>query len=69
MMSGLIRRAERLAAAEQRRQVRRLAALMKDMLGAGSVEADDAAVVATGRGLFKRWLVDPGLRFLSSGLR
>ena len=69
MMSGLIRRAELLAAAERRRQVRRLASRMKEMLGSGSVEVVDAAVVATGRGLLKRWLIDPGLRFLSSGLK
>ena len=69
MMRGLMRRAEVLAVAEQQRQVRRLATRMKDMLGGGSVEATDTAVVATGRGLLKRWLSDPALRFLSSGLK
>lgn len=69
MMDGLIRRAEMLAAAAQRRQARRLATRMTEMLGRDSVEVVEAAVVATGPGLLKRWLIDPGLRFLSSGLR
>ena len=67
MMDGLIRRAEMLAAAAQRRQVRRLAARMAELLGSGAVEIVDAKVVVRGRGLLKRWLSDPDLRFLSGG--
>ena len=66
-MDSLIDRAELLAAAEQRRQVQRLASRLKDMLGEGSVATDGAQVVVRGRGLIKRWLLDPRLRFLSSG--
>jgi len=69
MMDGLIRRAGMLAAAAQRRQVRRLAARMAELLGSGAVEIVDAKVVVRGRGLLKRWLSDPGLRFLSGGLK
>ena len=69
MMDELIRRAEMLAGAEQRRQVQRLAARMKEMLGNGSVEVVHGQVVANGRGLLRRWLIDPGLRFLSSGIK
>lgn len=69
MMEGLIKRIETLAAAEQRGRVQRLAAQMKTMLGSGSVEVLDAQVVVSGRGLLRRWLIDPGLRFLSSGLK
>jgi hypothetical protein len=67
MMERLTRRVEALAATEQRRRVQLLAARMREMLGSGSVEILDAQVVASGRGLLRRWLIDPGLRFLSSG--
>lgn len=69
MMNRMIRRAEMLAGAEQRRQVQRLASRMKAMMGADAVEIVDAKVVVRGRGLIKRWLIDPGLRFLSSGFK
>jgi len=69
MMEALTRRAEMLAAATQRRQVQRLAMQMKAMLGGGSVEVVDGQVIASGRGLLRRWLIDPSLRFLSSGFR
>jgi hypothetical protein len=69
MMDGLTRRAELLAAAEQRRQVRRLAARIAESFGVDAVEIGDAGVVIRGRGLLKRWLIDPGLRFLASGIK
>ena len=69
MMEALMRRGEILAAAEERRQARQLAARLKTVLGQGSVEAIGADVVVSGRGVLKRWVIDPGLRFLSSGLR
>ncbi len=69
MMEKLVRRAELLAAAAQRRQVQKLAVRMKAMLGVASVEVVDAEVVISGRGLLRRWLIDPSLRFLSGGLR
>lgn len=69
MMNELIRRAEMLAAAHQRRQVERLSARMKEVLGTSAVDIVDARVVVRGRGLIRRWLIDPGLRFLSSGFK
>jgi hypothetical protein len=69
MMERLMRRVEMLAAAEQKRQAQRLAGRMKEMLGSGSIEVLDTQVVGSGRGLLRRWLIDPSLRFLSSGLK
>jgi len=69
MMEELMRRVEMLAAAEQKQQAQRLAGRMKEMLGSGSVEVLDTQVVGSGRGLLRRWLIDPSLRFLSSGLK
>ncbi|MFL6730144.1 MAG: hypothetical protein ACJ8E3_00650 [Sphingomicrobium sp.] len=69
MTKDLIRRADGLALAEQRRQAQRVAARITEMLGSGAVEIVDAKVVVRGPGLLKRWLSEPGLRFLSSGLK
>jgi len=69
MMEKLSRRAEMLAAAAQRRQVQRVAARMKELLGSSAVDITDAQVAATGRDLLKRWLIDPSIRFLSSGFK
>jgi len=68
MMDGLIRRAEMIAAAEQRRQARRLASRISESFGTAAVEVGEAGVVIRGRGLRKRWLIDPALRFLASGI-
>lgn len=69
MMERLTRRVEALAAAEQRRQVQMLAGRMKEMISGASVEVFEARVIVAGRGLLKRWLIDPALRFLSTGFK
>jgi hypothetical protein len=69
MMDALMRRAELLAASEQRRRLASLAERMREMLGRASVEIVDAKVVVSGRGLVRRWLTEPGLRFLASGFK
>ena len=65
MMSLLQRRMERLARAEQRRQIARLAARWTEQLRGARVEVMADKIVITGRGLVQRWLVDPALRFIS----
>jgi hypothetical protein len=67
MMERLTRRAQAFAAAEQARQVERVAARMQSMLGS-KAQIEGARVVVS-VGLLRRWLVDPSLRFLSSGFK
>ena len=69
MMDRLMKRAEELARAAQQRKVASVAETLRAMLGAIVVQAEDAQVVVSGRGLMKRWLVDPSLRFLGRGVK
>jgi hypothetical protein len=69
MMSDLLSRGERLAIEAQRRKVAEVAAQLRAMLGSSTIEVDEARVLVRGRGIIKRWLIDPSLRFLAGGLR
>lgn len=64
-MERLLRRGELLAAQTQQRQVERVAARLRNLLGDTAVEVQEARVVVRGRGMLKRWLTEPGLRFLT----
>lgn len=67
MMSKLLRHAEDLARAEQRRKIGRIAGRLKELIRGASIEVEEARVLVRGRGMLKRWLIDPSLRFLSGG--
>lgn len=67
MMSRLMQRAEDRAHRRQRSRVSELAKQLKAMLGEAVVEAEDGRVVVRGRGILRRWLTDPRLRFLAGG--
>jgi hypothetical protein len=69
MMSDLLSRGERLALEAQRRKVAEVAAHLRAMLGSSAIEVEEARVLVRGRGIIKRWLIDPSLRFLAGGLR
>ena len=69
MMSELIKRGEMLARESQRRRVRELAERLRGAFGRAAVEVEEARVLVRGRGMVKRWLIDPSLRFLGGGLR
>jgi hypothetical protein len=69
MMGKVMRRGAELAEAARRRRVQAVVASLKEMLRGVTVEAEEARVLVTGRGLLKRWLIDPRLRFLSGGGR
>jgi len=69
MMSELIKRGEALARESQRRRVRELAERLRETFGSAAVEVEEARVLVRGRGMVKRWLIDPSLRFLSGGSR
>lgn len=69
MMDNLLRRGEELASAAQKRKLDEIAQELRAMFGSAAIDVQEAAVLVRRRGLVKRWLVDPGLRFLSKGLR
>lgn len=68
-MRQVQRRAEQLARAEQRRAVAWIADALDGQLRGIAVEASGDDVVLRGKGLIRRWLVDPGLRFVAGAGR
>ena len=69
MMSALLKRGEVLVRERQRVKVRTVAERLRALFGATAVEAEESRIVVRGRGLIKRWLIDPNLRFLDGGLK
>ena len=68
-MKRLIERAEQRARAAQRRCVSRIADHLRTTFGSGTVEAREDEVLIRGKGIIKRWLVNPRLRFIAGGLK
>ena len=69
MMEKLIARGEQLASDVQAQQVQRVAQQLRTLFGSAAVNVQEAQVLVSGRGIIKRWLIDPSLRFLSGGLK
>ena len=69
MMERLIAAGERAARDAQTSMIENVTRHLRTMLGDGAVEAGDTQVLVRRRGIAKRWLVEPGLRFLSRGLK
>lgn len=69
MMERLLKRGDEVAREAQRRGVARVAERLRVRFGASAVQTDEARVLVSGRGLVRRWLIDPGLRFLAGGLK
>ncbi|HEX6072715.1 MAG TPA: hypothetical protein VFY95_06890 [Sphingomicrobium sp.] len=69
MMHSMMMRAESIARAGQRRKLHQVAEQLRNVLNGASVEVEEARVLVRGRGMVKRWLIDPSLRFLSGGLK
>lgn len=69
MMDALKSRGERLARDGQQRKVGEVATQLRGIFGSAAVEVEEARVLVRGRGIIKRWLIDPSLRFLVGGLR
>ena len=69
MMTKLIKRGEQIARERQRQRVRQLAEQLKGLFGDAAVEVEEARVLVRGRGIVKRWLIDPSLRFLAAGFK
>lgn len=69
MMENLLARGEQIAAEAVARQVQRTARQLRALFGSPAVGIDGTEVLVSGRGILKRWLVDPALRFLSGVLK
>ena len=69
MMEALLKRGEELARQGQQAKVLQLAEQLKSIFGAAAIEVQEAQVLVSGRGIIKRWLIDPSLRFLAAGLK
>jgi hypothetical protein len=69
MIGDWLGRGERLARDRQQQKISEIAAELRAILGSSSVEVEEARVLVRGRGIIKRWLVDPSLRFLGGGLK
>jgi DNA-binding protein YbaB len=69
MMEKLIARGEQLASDAQAQQMQRVAQQLRALFGSAAVSVEEAQVLVSGRGIIKRWLIDPSLRFLSGGLK
>ena len=65
MMSELLKRGEELAREAQVQRVTQVAGRLKELVRGISIETDEARVIVSGRGLLKRWLIDPQLCFLA----
>jgi hypothetical protein len=68
-MGDLLQRGEALAVERQQQRLKAVAQQLRALFGSAAVEVDEAEVLVSGRGLVKRWLIDPNLRFLNGGLK
>jgi hypothetical protein len=69
MMEKMISRGDAIARDAQQRQVQRVAQQLRGIFGSAAVQVEEARVLVRGRGMIKRWLIDPSLRFLTGGLK
>ena len=68
-MANLAARGAEIARAAQQRRLNAVARELRAILGSGAVEVEEARVLVRGKGMIKRWLIDPSLRFLAGGPR
>lgn len=69
MMEKLLDRGQALARDAQRRKLGDVAGQLRSMFGASAVQIENDQVLISGRGIVRRWLADPNLRFLTGGLK
>ena len=69
MMERLMARGEELAREAEQQQVQLVAQRLRTLFGAAAVEVEGNQVLIGGRGAIKRWLTDPGVRFLAGALK
>jgi hypothetical protein len=69
MIERMIARAEQLAQDAQQRRLQQVARQLRAIFGSAAIEVEEARVLVRGRGIVKRWLIDPSLRFLAGSLK
>lgn len=69
MMEKLLSRGTELASQGQQQKLHSIAGQLHTFFGNATVQIDSDQVVISGRGILKRWLTDPAVRFLAGGLR
>ena len=69
MMEKLLARGEAIARDAQQKKLTTLAQQLRAIFGRAAVQVEEARVLVRGRGILKRWLIDPSLRFLAGGLK
>jgi hypothetical protein len=69
MMERLMGRGDELARKAQRQAVQHVAQQLRTIFGSAAVDVQEARVLVRGKGMIKRWLIDPSLRFLGGGLK
>jgi hypothetical protein len=68
-MDALLSRAEQRARGAVARNLSMVAMRMRSLIGGAAVQVGDGQVMVSGRGVAKRWLSEPDVRFLSRGLK
>jgi len=68
-MEKLLKRGEEIARVAQRRQVQRVARRLRALFGEASVDVLETQVLVRRRGIVKRWVYDPSLRFLGGEMK
>jgi len=68
-MENIIARGGELARDLRERQVRAVAQRLRTAFGDRAVEVEQERVLVRGKGITKRWLIDPSLRFLAGALK
>ena len=69
MMETLLARGEAIGARAQGQRMQRAAKTLRSIFGSAAVVVDGTQVRVSGRGLVRRWLVDPAVRFLAGGMK
>jgi hypothetical protein len=69
MMGNLLARGEQLARVAQQRRLAEVANQLTELLRGATITVEEALVLVSGKGLLKRWLIDPQLRFLAGDRR
>ena len=63
MNARLIGRADQIAREAEQAKVGAIAARLAELLQGAAITVEESRVIVSGRGLLKRWLGDPDLRF------
>jgi len=63
MMGSFTERAQAIAREAVRKRVQEVADRLRPLFGEGAIEVGEGRISVRGRGLVRRWLVDPQLRF------